>query len=158
MLYEVITSCPSIFRNTDPSFFPYLARQPLLIAGDSAAFTTGQIFDGMKTKASNIADRTDSASLIEGATCMRRIFHNLNPFGKRQFSDGIHITWVSCQMDNNDRFRLFCNFPFNVGYRNIHRIFLDIGKDRRRITSYNVCYTKLLRREILRHANGCNSS
>ena len=107
----------------------------VLLENKRTAFTHREVLRLVETVTAEIADRSQSFSMIVGIYALRSIFHNFQIVFLCNFHNLVHLTCNTGIVDRNDRPCFVSDCLFNKIFVNIHRIWSDIYK-------YDLCTTE----------------
>ena len=137
----------------DPAIFIYLSTEEftsvralfpenfcfflifIFLENKRTAFTHREVFGFVETVAAEIADRSQSFSMIVGIYTLCSIFNNFQIIFLCNFHNPVHLTCNTGIVDRNDCPCFVSDCLFNKIFVNIHRIWSDIYK-------YDFCTTE----------------
>ncbi len=125
-----IGSIPRALRYAHPAE----AAQPLRVLlgsrGNQPALACREIFDGVKTEARVVADRSKAAAAMETARAVRAILDHEETPALRDVRDPVHIAGVSAVVHCHDRLRLRRHQRLDLRRVDVERIGLDVAEHR----------------------------
>ena len=120
---EEFTSVRALFPENFRFFLIFV-----LLENKRTAFTHREVLRLVETVTAEIADRSQSFSMIVGIYALRSIFHNFQIVFLCNFHNLVHLTCNTGIVDRNDCPCFVSDCLFNKIFVNIHRIWSDIHK------------------------------
>jgi len=101
------------------------------IGYDHAGVTVGaEIFCGIKTNASGVAERASAAAFVGCADGLGVVFDDGQVAGFGEGEDGVHVCGEAVEMNDDDSARARCDAAFEFGGIEVVRVWADVGENR----------------------------